>query len=216
MDTHVDVHMDMHTDMDMHMHICTHTAVHLPQVITSVSSWVGFTLAAERERSNATAPPPDMLPPVSPPPGSPPAQSSLWLFGLCIAICSNALSTIGLLVQKISTDLEKGKPLHKKWRYWIGLAINLGSEITLTPIAMSFTPISLLAPTSGVGIVTGTLIAGTGCLPGLKEHVSLGEAASTGLVVAGVVLASVCGPRGDGEPSLETSLISSLASSSSS
>ena len=65
----------------------------------------------------------------------------LWLLGLGMAICSTVLSSLGLLIQKTSADLEKGKPVWKRWRFWLGFAVNLGSEVTLTPMAMSYTPV---------------------------------------------------------------------------
>ena len=144
-----------------------------------------------------------LAPPSAPPLAPPLDQSMLWLLGLGLAFLSTILSTIGLLIQKTSADLEKHKPAWRRWRFWLGFAINLGSEVTLTPVAMSLTPLSLLAPMTGVGIATGTLISASGCLPGLKEPLSCREAMSTVLVIGGVVLTSIFGPRGNDEPSLE-------------
>ena len=143
--------------------------------------------------------------PPSAPPLAPPlaAQSMLWLLGLGLAVVSTILSTIGLLIQKTSADLEKHKSPWRRWRFWLGFAINLGSELTLTPVAMSLTPLSLLAPMTGVGIATGTLISASGCIPGLKEPLGCSEIMSTVLVIGGVVLTSIFGPHGEDEPSLE-------------
>ena len=126
-----------------------------------------------------------LAPPSAPPLAPPLDQSMLWLLGLGLAFVSTILSTIGLLIQKTSADLEKHKPAWRRWRFWLGFAINLGSEVTLTPVAMSLTPLSLLAPMTGVGIATGTLISASGCLPGLKEPLSCSEAMSTVLVIGG-------------------------------
>ena len=144
---------------------------------------------------------PPSVPPLAPP--LDPSEGMLWLLGLGVAFLSTILSTIGLLIQKTSADLEKHKPAWRRWRFWLGFGINLGSEVTLTPVAMSLTPLSLLAPMTGVGIAAATLISASGCLPGLKEPLSCREAMSTVLVICGVVLTSYFGPRGDDEPSLK-------------
>ena len=132
-----------------------------------------------------------LAPPSAPPLAPPLDQSMLWLLGLGLAFVSTILSTIGLLIQKTSADLEKHKPAWRRWRFWLGFAINLGSEVTLTPVAMSLTPLSLLAPMTGVGIATGTLISASGCLPGLKEPLSCSEAMSTVLVIGGPLASSL-------------------------
>ena len=141
-------------------------------------------------------------PPTAPPPSSPEARSQLWLLGLGLAVLSTILSTLGLLIQKTSADLEKEKPPWRRWRFWLGFAINLGSEVTITPAAMAFAPLALLAPMSGVGIASGTLMSASGCIPGLKEPLSWTEASSTLFIIGGVVLTSVFGPRGQDEPTL--------------
>ena len=105
---------------------------------------------------------PPSVPPLAPP--LDPSEGMLWLLGLGVAFLSTILSTVGLLIQKTSADLEKHKPAWRRWRFWLGFGINLGSEVTLTPVAMSLTPLSLLAPMTGVGIAAATLISASGCL----------------------------------------------------
>lgn len=66
--------------------------------------------------------------------------------GALLAVASNALTTLGLLMQKQSAHLERNKPLAKRWRLWLGLAMNVGSELVLSSIALALTPLSIIGP----------------------------------------------------------------------
>ena len=140
----------------------------------------------------------------SAPPGAPEeATFDLWLVGVILAALSNMLSSLGLLIQKISADQDKGKACHRRWRFWLGFGINLGSEVTITPIALSLAPVSLLAPMTAIGIAGSVLIAASGCLRGLKEPIGPREVGAILLIIAGVVLSTAFGPRSDNEPSID-------------
>ena len=47
--------------------------------------------------------------------------------------------------------------------------------MTITPVALSLAPVSLLAPMSAIGIAGSVLIAASGCLRGLKESIGRRE-----------------------------------------
>ena len=34
-----------------------------------------------------------------------------------------------VLMQKHSADVEKGLPLYRRWRFWLGFLVNMGSEV---------------------------------------------------------------------------------------
>jgi drug/metabolite transporter (DMT)-like permease len=143
------------------------------------------------------------VPPTAPPGAPEDATFDLWIVGVILAALSNMLSSLGLLIMKISADQDKGKACHRRWRFWLGFGINLGSEVTITPIALSLAPVSLLAPMTAIGIAGSVLIAASGCLRGLKESIGPREVGAILLIIAGVVLSTAFGPRSDNEPSID-------------
>jgi hypothetical protein len=113
--------------------------------------------------------------------------------GILLATTSCFLSSIGLLIMKRSADVEAGKPLRKRWRWWLGFAINTSSELFLTTMAFTMAPLSLITPIGGLAIIFSALIARFGCIPGLRESLSRVEWAAILLALTGV---SVLGPLG--------------------
>ena len=68
------------------------------------------------------------------------------LLGMGCSVASTILTNLGILVQKHSADVEAGKPLWRRWRFWIGFTLNLGSEAGLTTVALALAPLSFIAP----------------------------------------------------------------------
>jgi len=131
----------------------------------------------------------------------------LWLLGICISICACFFTTYGILVMKWSADHEKDKPLLMRYRWMVGFAVNVGAEIGLTSIAMSLTPLSMLAPVAGLQIVFTALIAHFGLVPGVHEKLALIDWCSMLLTFSGVVLVSFSGPQSDAIPNGKASQV---------
>lgn len=119
--------------------------------------------------------------------------------GIALSALSCFISTAALLVMKLSADVEKGLPLRKRWRWWVGFLANTASEVGLTTVALTFAPLSVIAPVGGLAIVFSALMARFGCVPGVKESLSWAEWASLVLTLAGVVLIAIFGPRTENE-----------------
>ena len=47
----------------------------------------------------------------------------------------------------------------KRWRFWLGLTINLGSEAGLTTVALALAPLSFIAPLGGLAVVFNAMLA---------------------------------------------------------
>ena len=73
-------------------------------------------------------------------------MASTTLLGMGFSVASTVLTNIGILLQKHSADVERGKPLCHRWRFWLGFTLNLGSEAGLTTLALMFAPLSTIAP----------------------------------------------------------------------
>lgn len=120
--------------------------------------------------------------------------------GIGFAVASTLATNLGILIQKASADLESDKPLCRRWRFWAGFSLNLGSEALLTTFALALAPLSLVAPLGGLAVVFNALIARSGLVCGIKEPMALVDWLCTGLVVAGVTMAAIFGPGGVEDP----------------
>lgn len=119
-----------------------------------------------------------------------------YYWGIVFAVLSTLLTNFGILIQKASADIEKDKPLRKRWRFWVGFSLNLGSEAGLTTLALALAPLSLVAPIGGLAVVFNALIARSGLVCGIKEAMTWVDWLCTATVVAGVTCAAVFGPGG--------------------
>ena len=81
----------------------------LPEVHLRVPVW------APTRRELAWADDQRQMEPPSAPPGAPEeATFDLWIVGVILAALSNMLSSLGLLVMKVSADQDKGKACHRR------------------------------------------------------------------------------------------------------
>ncbi|KAL1496108.1 hypothetical protein AB1Y20_014733 [Prymnesium parvum] len=142
----------------------------------------------------------------SPPPASPPlpgpADGSvvLQLLGLCLYATSVLMTNVALLIMKRSTTTEKHLPLRLRRTFQLGWLLNLLSEVAFSNMALALAPLAMLAPVAGIGIPAAALFARTGWF-GPPEFLSAVEVVGAVITLAGVVLASVYGPKSAG-PSL--------------
>lgn len=116
------------------------------------------------------------------------------IVGLICSLSSVLLSNIGLLIQKYGTEVEKDKPLCRRWRFWCGWAINIGSEISLSTLALHLAPLALIAPSGGFGIICNAFLARYGCVWGTKEILTRADWAATVMLTLGVVCVATSGP----------------------
>lgn len=110
-------------------------------------------------------------------------------------------------MQKHSADVEKGVPFLKRWRFWLGLLLNFGSEAGLTTVALALAPLSFIAPLAGLAVVFNAMIAHFGVVPGVQERMGKVEWLATGCIMAGVTLVAVSGPGGGGDSSGEPQMV---------
>ena len=102
-------------------------------------------------------------------------------------------------MQKHSADVEKGLPLYRRWRFWLGFLVNMGSEVGLTTVALALAPLSFIAPLAGLAVVFNAVIAHLGLVPGVKERMGCQEWLATACIMGGVTLVAISGPGGGDE-----------------
>ena len=138
------------------------------------ASWLGANLTGDDEEPSGLQP--------------------MQLFGMGIAALSTLCSTVGILIQKYSAAKEAGLFLCRRWRFWIGFTLNLGSEAGLSTLALYYTPMSLIAPLGGLGVIINALIVRFGLVCGIKESLSVMEWVCTIIALVGLTLVTTSGP----------------------
>lgn len=120
-------------------------------------------------------------------------NSTAFALGLGLQVFSTIGSCIGLLVQKLSADVEQGLPVWRRWRFWLGFALNAVSKAVFTNLAVLLLPLSVIAPFSGLSIVINAILAHAGCVPGVKERMGCVEWAATALIMVSVGVVAFAG-----------------------
>ena len=130
----------------------------------------------------------------NPPGGSSGGVDVQALIGIFLAALSALISSVALVIMKRSADVEVGLPLCKRWRWWLGFVINTGSELSLSTVALTLAPLAIIAPVFGTQVIFSAMIARAGCVPGVKEMMSLCEWICLAGAIAGIALCSSFGP----------------------
>lgn len=129
-----------------------------------------------------------------------------WI-GISFAVLSTLLTTLALMWVKRSTIVEQGLPLFpcrcfggscgKPWKKIFVLAqtFNLLSGAFFSTVAYVFAPLSLISPIGGASLIFSGLIARSGIVPGIKEHLSAQDWAALVFVLISMVGTSLFGPK---------------------
>ena len=140
----------------------------------------------------------------------------LYLVGVGFALGSLLVSTVALLVQKHAATREAGLPIWRRPRLLCGLLLNLLSEVTLTPFAILYAPLSLISPLGGFGMIFNGLLAHFGCVCGVRERMSLGAWCSTLTMVVGVGMVAVASNDPDASARFDAATLVALVGRASS
>ena len=85
------------------------------------------------------------------------------VIGVLLALASNALTCMGLLFQERSAKTETMLPMRMRRLFWIGLVLNVGSEVVLSSLALALAPLSLIAPIGASNVIWNGLFLHFGC-----------------------------------------------------
>ena len=119
---------------------------------------------------------------------------ALVTLGLLLCVFAAIGGSLGLLLMRLSSLVERDHPWYWRPRMVLGLALQGVLPIFTDSIAFVLVPLSLISPLAGVTIASATVLNAVNCL-GVGEPTSARELACVGLIVVGVTLASSFGPR---------------------
>ena len=122
--------------------------------------------------------------------------------GVLCAVISAFCSMIGLLLMKVSTEKERHLKVWRRWRFLLGFFVNILFGVTLTPVALALAPLAVCAPMGSLQLVFAAWFAARGWIVA-KERAGAMEYVGMLFCVVGVVLASVFGPTGESQATIE-------------
>jgi hypothetical protein len=146
--------------------------------------------------------PPGQAPPTSPPlpPSSPAISPLLWL-GIGLVIAGQFIGSTGMLLMKRGAVREAAKPFYCRKNWMCGFALFLLNTVGLDSVIYATTPLDIVAPLTSLGLVFVSLGAAVGFLVP-KEQLVLKGWLSIAVIVVGIVLASVYGPKTEASPTM--------------
>lgn len=119
-----------------------------------------------------------------------------WGLGVGLMIIGTIASSVGLLCFKRAGSLE-GLPWYRNQWFWGGLLLFVMTAAVLDTVVFAVTPLGLIAPFAGLTIVVSFALASLGCC-GVKEPPTKTATAAVVLIVCGVTICAVFGPKSDG------------------
>lgn len=137
--------------------------------------------------------------------GFDPAQPiGLVAVGISLATLGACTSGLGMCMMRASKKLERNRPWWRRWRFLVGTSLATFINTLLDVVAFALAPLAIIAPIGGLTIVSSVLLARIGCA-GERENVSLLQWVCIWIVVGGVVVVDIYGPRP--EPVLNTTYV---------
>jgi len=124
-------------------------------------------------------------------------DSSLWGVGISLMILGTVASSVGMLCFKRAGWLQATPWYRNPW-FWSGLLLFVVTAAVLDSIVFAVTPLALIAPFAGLTIVVSFALATLGCC-GVSEPATKTAAAAVLLIVLGVTICSIFGPKAGGE-----------------
>lgn len=116
--------------------------------------------------------------------------------GIVLATIGAFVSALGLVLMRASAKYDKHLPWYKRPKLGISIFLMMFVNTALDTVAMAVAPLAVVAPIGGVTIVATMLYARLGvAVP--RESVSLKQWTAVCIVVFGVALVDVYGPKSD-------------------
>lgn len=116
--------------------------------------------------------------------------------GISLCIVGSLISSLGLVLQKLShNEGELEKPLYLRWRWWSGFGCLCITGGLLDAAALTFCPLSMVAPFSALTIITNSIFAQWF----LGEKMQSIEVMATVVIVAGTLTTAFFSEHGEYE-----------------
>jgi len=129
-----------------------------------------------------------------------------WGLGLVLVAVGGLSTSIGMVIMKhssaVETELETPRLICLRPWWVLGFLLLVIVPLPFTMVALSITPITLIAPFGGLNILFAIGLAHCGVLS-VKETISMAHMKAIVLLLLGVTLVSIFGPHGLKETTLE-------------
>jgi len=124
-------------------------------------------------------------------------EEPLWGLGIALMVLGTIASSIGMLCFKRASMLQATPWWQNMW-FWSGLLLFVVTAAVLDTVVFAITPLALIAPFAGLTIIVSFALATFGCC-GVNEPLTRTGCAAVLLIVTGVTMCAVFGPKSDGE-----------------
>ena len=122
-------------------------------------------------------------------------HSPWWVLGIGLMVVGTIASSIGMLCFKRAGTVTA--PWYRNGWFWAGVLLFVVTAAVVDTIVFAVTPLGLIAPFAGLTIVISFMLATLGCC-GVKEPATKTAATAVLLIVLGVTVCSIAGPKTDG------------------
>ena len=119
-----------------------------------------------------------------------------WALGMGLMVIGTIASSVGLLCFKRAGSSNGAAWYMNTW-FWGGLILFFMTAAVLDTVVFAVTPLGLIAPFAGLTIVVSFALASFGCC-GVHEPPTKTATAAVILIVCGVTVCAVFGPKADG------------------
>ena len=124
--------------------------------------------------------------------------NQLWGLGIGLMIIGCVCSSLGMLCFKRAGNDSDNRPWYRDPWFWSGMTLFVAVALILDTLVFAITPLGLIAPFAGLTIVVSFFLASFGCF-GIKEPATKTATVAVVLIVMGVTICSLTGPKGDGK-----------------
>jgi hypothetical protein len=123
-------------------------------------------------------------------------EEPLWGVGLGLMIIGTIASSVGMLCFK-RAGAPDAPPWYRNFWFFGGVLLFVVTAAGLDTIVFAVTPLGLIAPFAGLTIVVSFILASLGCM-GVHEPATKTAALAVLLIVSGVTVCAVFGPKTSG------------------
>jgi len=124
------------------------------------------------------------------------ADTPMWGLGIGLMVVGTVASSVGMLCFKRAGTMTSTPWYQNSW-FWGGLVLFVMTAAVLDTIVFAVTPLGLIAPFAGLTIVVSFALASFGCC-GVNEPPTRTTTSAVVLIVIGVTVCAVFGPKSDG------------------
>ena len=85
------------------------------------------------------------------------------ILGVALLVCGCFNAALGMMLMKLSSDVEAGRPLWRRPRWGAGFVVLVGNSTTIDVIVFGLLPLATIASFAGLTIAFSLGLAASGC-----------------------------------------------------